>query len=494
MEVPFKPEFGLAPATTQSDKPDGITTELKLPHDPSPTEIDTSQLKTASVTLPEGMTLNPSAAGEVKEACTTAQARIHSTTFGVACPAASKIGTVTLEVPTLPPGSLTGNIYLGGPLPPEAESGPITKPPYTIYLNAESTRYGVDVRLKGTVTPNETTGRLTATFAENPEQPFSDAILRFNVNDKEYAPLANPLTCGKAMTEASLTPYTGRPPFAPPISPFAVDSNGTGGACASPLPFTPSQSTENQPPGYAGAKTSYTLNVQRNDGQQYLSQVKTVLPAGLVGLIPSVTQCGEPQAEKGECTGASQIGTVNVSAGAGSHPYGFFGNVYLTGPYGGAPFGLSIVVPAVAGPFNLGNVVTRGTINVEPYTARVVVTSTLPTIVKGVPLRLRGISVEVNKQGFLQNPTNCGVLATETTLTGTPTLPPVSGATQSLSSPVPGEQLQQAGVQARVRRGDRGEDLESQTGRAWKRRSTCRPATRTSSRWSCSCPSSCPRG
>jgi len=435
LEVPFKPEFGLAPATTQSDKPDGITTELKLPHAPSPTEIDTSQLKTASVTLPEGMTLNPSAAGEVKEACTIAQARIHSTTFGVACPAASKIGTVTLEVPTLPPGSLTGNIYLGGPLPPEAESGPITKPPYTIYLNAESTRYGVDVRLKGTVTPNETTGRLTATFAENPEQPFSDAILRFNVNDKEYAPLANPLTCGKAMTEASLTPYTGRPPFAPPISPFAVDSNGTGGACASPLPFTPSQSTENQPPGYAGAKTSYTLNVQRNDGQQYLSQVKTVLPAGLVGLIPSVTQCGEPQAEKGECTGASQIGTVNVSAGAGSHPYGFFGNVYLTGPYGGAPFGLSIVVPAVAGPFSLGNVVTRGTLNVEPYTARVVVTSTLPTIVKGVPLRLRGISVEVNKQGFLQNPTNCGVLATETTLTGTPTLPPVSGATQSLSSP-----------------------------------------------------------
>ncbi len=101
LEVPFKPEFKLTPATTQQDKPDGITTELTLPHNPSPTGIDTSQLNTASVTLPEGMTLNPSAAGEVTEACTIAQARIHSSTFGVACPAGSKIGTVTIEVPTL---------------------------------------------------------------------------------------------------------------------------------------------------------------------------------------------------------------------------------------------------------------------------------------------------------------------------------------------------------------------------------------------------------
>jgi hypothetical protein len=426
---PFGPEFQLNPETTQQDKPDGITTELKLPHAPGSSEedIDTSQLNTAEVKLPEGMTLNPSAAGEVTEACTVAQARIHSSTFGVACPAASKIGTVTLEVPTLPPGSLTGSIYLGGPLPPEAENGPITKPPYTIYLNAESTRYGVDVRLKGSVTPNETTGQLTATFAENPEQPFSNAILKFNGG--ELAPIANPLTCGTATTSTSLVPYIGSFATATPSSSFVVDANGSGGGCSSPPPFTLSQSTVNQSPGYAGAKTSYTLNIQRADGQQYLSQIKTVLPEGLVGLLPTVTQCPEPQASKGECSGTSEIGKVNVSAGAGSRPYGFRGNVYLTGPYGGAPFGLSIVVPAVAGPYNLGNIVTRGTINIEPYTARVVATSNLPTIVKGIPLRLKGISVEINKQGFLQNPTNCGVLATETTLTST------MGATQTLSSP-----------------------------------------------------------
>ncbi len=229
----------------------------------------------------------------------------------------------------------------------------------------------------------------------------------------------------------SLVPYIGSFATETPSSnpPLTIDSNGSGGACASPLPFALTQSAVNQSPGYAGAKTSYTLNIGRADGQQYLSQIKTVLPAGLVGLIPSVTQCGEPQATNGECTSASQIGMVSVSAGAGPQPFGFKGSIYLTGPYGGAPFGLSIVVPAIAGPFNLGNVVTRGTINVEPYTARVVATSTLPTIVKGVPLRLKGISVEINKQGFLLNPSNCGALATETTLTST------LGATQSMSIP-----------------------------------------------------------
>jgi hypothetical protein len=419
---PFEPGFKLTPETTQSDKPDGILTELTVPHDPSPTGIDTSQLNTATVTLPEGMTLNPSAAAEVKEACTPAQARIHSSTFGVACPAASKVGTVTLEVPTLPPGSLTGNLYLGGP----EGGGPITAPPYTMYLNAESTRYGVDVRLQGTATPNPTTGRLTATFEKNPEQPFSNAILKFTGG--ELAPIANPLTCGTASTAASLTPYTGQPAFSPTIAPFTVDSNGSGGACASPLPFSLSQSAVNQSPGYAGAKTSFTLNIGRGEGNQYLSQIKTVMPAGLIGLLPTVTKCGEAEANAGTCPATSEIGKVNVAAGSG-HPYGFRGNVYLTGPYGSAPFGLSIVVPAIAGPFNLGNVVTRGTINIEPYTARVVATSNLPTIVGGIPLRLRGVSVEINKQGFLQNPTNCGQLATETTLTST------LGATQAISTP-----------------------------------------------------------
>ena len=135
--------------------------------------------------------------------------------------------------------------------------------------------------------------------------------------------------------------------------------------------------------------------------------MKTILPEGLAGKIPAVTQCAEPQATDGTCTAASRIGTATVTAGAGSSPYTFSGPVYMTGPYNGAPFGLSIAVPAVAGPFNLGTVVTRATINVNPYTARVTAESVLPTIFKGIPLRMRSINVEVNRQGFLYNATSC---------------------------------------------------------------------------------------
>jgi hypothetical protein len=425
--VPFAPAFALKPGAgeTQSDQPDGVTTELTLPHDPSPTGIDSSQLKTASITLPEGLTLNPSAAHELA-ACTPAQIGIH-TRNAVACPAASKIGTVTLDVPDLPlnavePESLHGNLYLGGP-----ETGPITGPPYTMYIDAESARYGVSVRLKGSVTPNETTGRLTATFSENPEQPFSNVILHFKGG--ALAPIANPLACGKASTEASFSPFTGTPAASPLVEPFVVDSNGKGGACPFPLPFSLTQSTANLAPGNAGANTSFVFNLERGDGQQYLSQVKTVLPPGLVGKIPAVPLCAEPLASTGECPVASQIGVATVKAGAGSMPFEFSGFVYLTGPYNGAPYGLSIVVPAVAGPFNLGLVVTRATINVDPKTARVTVTSVLPTIHQGIPLRVKSVHININAQGYLINPTNCSVFATESTLTST------LGATQSLSSP-----------------------------------------------------------
>jgi hypothetical protein len=423
--VPFLPSFALTPETKQQDQPDGITTELKLTRFPEK-EVDSAQLNTAEIKLPEGLTINPSAAHSTTEACTTAQVRIGSPEFGTSCPAGSKLGTVSLEVPTLPE-PLTGNIYLGG----EGTGSTIAKPPYTIYLDAETTRYGVDVRLKGTVTPNPTTGRLTATFTENPEQPFTNLKLSFNTGPT--APLANSLTCGTATSETSLSPFTGTAAQSP-SSVFTVDSNNAGGTCASPPPFVLTQSTVNQAPGNGGAATSYTLNIARAEGQQYLSQIQTTLPAGLVGLIPTVTQCGEAEANAGTCPLASKIGVVGVEAGSGS-AYPFAGNVYLTGPYNGAPFGLSIVVPAVAGPFNLGNVVTRGTLTVNPYTARVTATSTLPTIVGGIPLRLKHITVNINKQGFLINPTNCGALATESVLTGFSSLSSPATATQSLSTP-----------------------------------------------------------
>ena len=431
LPVPFVPAIALTPETTQADQPDGITTELIVPHDPSPKGIDSSQLENATVTLPEGMTLNPAAAHGL-EVCRPAEINI-GTRKPVKCPIGSKIGTVTLNVPDLPPESLQGNLYLGGP-----ESGPITSQPYTMYIDAESARYGISVRLKGSVTLNETTGRVTATFEKNPEQPFSDAILHFNGGP--LAPIANPLACGTATIETELVPYIGKAFTEKPTTAFTVDNNGAGEACKSPLPFAPTQTTSSQP-ATGGASTNFTFNVTRPSGQQYMSQIKTVLPAGLVGRVPAVSLCTEAQvaeatAGTGGCPASSRIGSVTVLAGAGSAPYQFNGSAYLTGPYAGAPYGVAFVVPAVAGPFSLGNVVTHATVNVEPYTSRVVVAGGVPTIFKGIPLRMQSLTVEVNRQGFMLNPTSCATLATESTLTGITLLGSSTFTTAEVKSPL----------------------------------------------------------
>jgi hypothetical protein len=405
-QVPFKPTVTVTPENSNSDQPDGATAEVKAPQKAGPEEINTADIRDVHVTLPEGMTLNPSSAHGLA-ACTAAQIGI-GTTRPVTCPAASKVGTVAIET-VLPPGSLAGNVYLGSP-----SGGPITEPPYTIYLDAESA-LGVSVRLQGTVTPDASTGRLRATFANNPQ-----------LKGGPQAPVANPLVCGTTSIEALFTPYTGG---APALSSTPFTTTG----CPSPLPFSLKQSTQSSSAG-AGAYTSYTFDLSREDGQQYLSRLTTTLPAGLVGAIPSVPLCGEPQAQAGTCGAASEIGKATAGVGAGSEPYSFTGPVYLTGPYGGAPYGLSIPVPAAAGPFDLGSgpcdcVVTRVGIGVDPHTARVIATSSLPTIVKGVPLRLKSLSVAVTRPSFLFNPTSCAALATDSTLTST------FDASQNVSSP-----------------------------------------------------------
>ncbi len=414
--VPFAPTFALKTETTQSDQPTGVTTELALPHDPSPKGIDSSQLENATVTLPEGMTLNPSAAHGL-QACTPKQIGLGAKE-PAKCPYGSKIGTVTINIPDLPPASLKGNIYLGSDL--TSEAGTITKQPYTIYLNAESERYGVTVRIKGTVETNVTTGQVRAKFEKTPEQPFSEVVLHFK--EGPLAPIANPLACGAATTKTSLVPYIGAGFTTTPETSFVVDNNGAGEHCPATVPFAPTQKTESQP-ATAGASTNFAFTVTRPSGQQYLTQIKTVLPAGLVGRIPAVSLCTEAQvaeatAGTGGCPASSRIGTVKALAGAGISPYQFEGTAYLTGPYNGAPYGLAIVVPANAGPFQLGNVVTHETINVEPYTARVVVAGSIPAIYKGIPLRLQSLTVETNRQGFMLNPTSCATLEAESTLTG----------------------------------------------------------------------------
>jgi len=417
----FSPTLSLKPETSQSDQPDGATVDLHIPQSTSePSKPNSPDVQTAEVTLPEGMTLNPSAAHGL-EACTNGEIAIgHNTPIG--CPAASKIGTVTIDAPGIPNGALNGGVYVGTQESQEPESGK----EYRIFLAAEAPTYGVGVRLEGHVYAKEASGQLRAVFADNPQVPFEDVILKFNGGPR--APLANPLSCGPATPSAGITPYSGQPPKAATSSGFTVGSGGSA-PCASPLPFSLTQSTVDSTPK-AGALTSFTLNLARSDGQQYLAKVRTVLPAGLLGAIPSVPLCGAAQAAAGTCALASKIGKATVTAGSGSEPYGFSGSVFLTGAYEGAPYGLSIVVPAVAGPFNLGNVVTRAAIGVEQYTSRVVVTAaSIPQTKGGVPLRLRTLSVTVNRPNFLFNPTNCSPLASESGLTS------AFSATQALSTP-----------------------------------------------------------
>jgi hypothetical protein len=416
-KVPFAPTATVTPETSQYDSPDGTTTNVHVAQLEKSNQTNTADIDDAHVTLPEGLTLNPSAAQGL-EACT--QSDLHKgEDVKVGCPAASKIGTVNIET-DLPPGSLGGNVYLGK----ANGTSSITGPPYLIFINAESP-YNVTVRLEGQVVPNPVTGRLEVSFLGNPQLPFSDLTLTLNGGPR--SPLANPLSCSAASTGFAFSAYTG--------ASFASSTPFPTTGCPNPLPFVLTQSTQSAN-ATAGAYSPYTFNLGRADGQQYLSRVSTMIPAGLLGAIPSVALCGEPQAAQGTCAIGSQIGVATVTAGAGTEPYAFKGPVYLTGPYNGAPYGLSIAVPAVAGPFNLGTVVTRAMITVDPHTARVTVATplpgtsgALPTIVGGVPLRLKTLKVEVNRPSFLFNPTNCGPLATESTLTST------FGAAQGISTP-----------------------------------------------------------
>jgi hypothetical protein len=417
-ELAFNPSLSLTAETSQSDQPDGISADLHVPQLTSePSKPDSPDLQNAQVTLPEGMSLNPSAANGL-QACSSGEFSAGS------CPSASNVGSFSVNAPGIPPGALSGGVYVGAP---EPGMGPESGGEFRIFLVGEAPQYGVGLRQEGRISASATTGRLTATFANAPQVPLEDLDLHFSGGPR--APLANPLSCGLAAPTAAITPYGGEPSVAAAASGFTVDANGAGGACPAPLPFSLVQSLSPQSPAQAGAYDPATFSLTRSPGQQYLSKIATTLPAGLLGSISSVPLCAEAEANAGTCPASSQIGAVTVAAGAGSEPYTFKGWAYLTGPYDGAPYGLSVVVPALAGPYDLGTVVTRAGITVGVYSGRVSVTSTLPSIIEGVPLRLRSLSVAVNRHDFLFNPTSCAPLATESLLSST------FGASQSLASP-----------------------------------------------------------
>jgi hypothetical protein len=384
-DVPFEPSIAVAPDSSRADSPTGPLVAIDVPQPGLRQDVlATSHVEDVALTLPPGMTINPSAAAGL-EACTDEQLGAK-TGRALACPEASRIGDVRIDTPLLPV-PLTGGAYIGQPLSGDR---------YRLFLAV--TGQGVDVRLKGSIRPDPATGQVTTVFADNPQVPFERLAIDFR--DGALAPLATPADCGQKTATASLVPHSGTP-AATPSSSFAI------GGCDGPA-FAPSFGVATATAD-AGAFSPFSVSFGRDDGQQPLGAVSLELPPGLLGLISRVEQCDDARAAAGACPLESRIGTASVRSGAGPQPFPLSGPVYLTGPYKGAPFGLAVVIRAIAGPFDLGTVVVRQAIHVDPVDAHLrVVSDPLPAILEGVPLRLRSVDVTLDRPGFMVNPTSCG--------------------------------------------------------------------------------------
>ncbi|HEY2283285.1 MAG TPA: hypothetical protein VGH60_07020 [Solirubrobacteraceae bacterium] len=459
----FEPTVEVHPEVTQSEAPTGAKIKIKVPQAEEQFPIlATPQLKDVTLSMPEGMTISPGGGsglvgceatgpngidmptdlpgGEQRTPVQAGEGEAigqEGMTQLVAghCPDASRIGTVKITTPVLKE-QLEGHLYIAQPrcggagqaecTAADAASGNL----FGLYLEAGSEELGSVVKLRGSVSVDPATGRITARFLENPQLPVSEVAIQLKGGPR--APLANPRQCGPASANADLAPWSA------PVTPdalissptYQVDWNGAREQCPGAVPFAPSL-VAGPTNAVAGRFSPFTFTLTRGDRQQDIARVQEHMPVGLLGTLANVQQCGEPQASQGDCPQDSRIGTVNVAAGSGSTPLWVQGRVYLTGPYAGAPFGLSIVVPAIAGPFNLGNVIVRSRIDIDPNTSALTVTSDpLPQFRDGVPLRIQTLNITIDRPGFTFNPTNCQAKQVAVSAEST------QGAVANLASPV----------------------------------------------------------
>lgn len=401
----FEPSIEVTPDTQAGSTPSGLNVDVHVPQSGStvPTGLSESHVKDTTVTLPEGLVLNPAGADGL-QSCSEAQIGL-SVDAGPSCPDASKVGTVTIRTPLLP-NALTGDAYLAA-----QDANPFGSL-VALYVYAEDPQSGTKVKLAGEVHLTET-GQIVSTFKDTPQLPFEDFELHFFGGDR--APLATPGACGAYTTTASMAPWSGNAP-ASTSSTFDIASGPNGSACQSPPPFTPTL-TGGTTSIQAGGFSPFTMTMSREDGQQSLQSVTLKMPGGLSGVLTGVELCGEAQADAGTCGPGSLIGETIVSVGLGGDPFSVTGGkVYLTGPYRGAPFGLSIVNPAKAGPFDLGQVVVRAKIEVDPATAALTVTTdkdgpyAIPQVLQGIPLQIKHVNVTIDRPKFTFNPTSCNPL------------------------------------------------------------------------------------
>jgi hypothetical protein len=463
--ISFEPSIKVKPSVQDASSSTGLTVDVHNPQQGSlnPAGFGEGDPKDITVALPEGLAINPAGAGGL-EACSEGlvgykgsavpelQPGVESPSFSPRLPGsfpakqageaaalepgvnfcsnASKIATVKITTPLLK-GPLEGAVYLAA-----QEANPFGSL-VAMYIVAEEKESGVLVKIPGQVHLSSS-GQIVTTIEDSPQAPFEDAELDFF--EGERASLSTPASCGTYTTEASLTPWSAEPSdqaalTVEPSAKFNITSGPGGGACpGSSLPFAPSLTagtTSNQ----AGAFSPFTTTVSREDGNQPLQAIALATPEGLSGLLAGVELCQEPYADEGLCGPNSQIGETTVSVGVGGHPYTVTGGkVYITGPFNGsggctvgtpgcAPFGLSIVNPAKAGPYDLENtkahkpacdcVLVRAKIEVNPLTAALTVTSDnegqykIPTILEGIPVEIQHVNVTINRPAFTFNPTDC---------------------------------------------------------------------------------------
>jgi hypothetical protein len=434
----FNPTIESKATTNLTDSPTGLNFNLAVPQSENVESLSTANLKDAQITLPEGMVINPSAGGGL-EGCTAAGIEIHGPNPAT-CPDASKIGTAEVITP-LVDHPLPGAVYLAKPFENQFDSL------LAVYIAVSDPRTGVVLKLPGEVRPDPTTGRLVATFPNNPELPFNELKVAFFNGAR--APLTSPPTCGTNATSATLTPWSS-PEGAAVVSSdsFTTAASPLGGACPTSTAQLPNQisfQAGTQAPK-AGAYSPFLLKITRPDGSQRMTTIDTTLPAGLTGKLAGIPYCSEAQIAAAQarshpnegalernspsCPLASEVGTVTVAAGSGPNPVYVQGHAYLAGPYKGAPISLVVITPAIAGPFDLGNVVVRVALHVDPETTQIhAVSDPLPTILQGIPLDIRSVALTLGRPGFTLNPTSCD----PESLAGTIGL--ASGAGSPVSSP-----------------------------------------------------------
>jgi hypothetical protein len=444
--LPFGPSIDVSPDGQAASTPSGLTVKVHVPQEEAlnANGLSPADVKNTTVALPEGVVLNPAAADGLQSCTDVVEPGRPEGEIGLnqpgkpSCPEASKVGTVEIHSPLLP-NSLVGSAYLA------AQNANPFKSLVALYVVAEDPVSGVLVKLAGEVVPDEHTGRLVSTFLNTPQLPFEDFKLHFFGGNR--APLGTPALCGSYTTTASIVPWSAVKPVQS-SSTFNITTGPNGGPCPSPLPFAPSL-TAGTTSIEAGGLSPFTMTMSREDGNQDLQAISLHMPPGLSGLLSSVKLCAEAQANAGTCGPESEIGETTVSVGLGGDPFSVKGGkVFVTAGYEGAPYGLSIVNPAKAGPFDVEKdtanpannpvcdcLVVRAKIEVDPITAALTITSDnsgpykIPHILDGIPLQIKHVNVTVNRPGFTFNPTNCNPMSITGSLSST------EGATSAVSVP-----------------------------------------------------------